>query len=59
MIFNVKISLLIDKAIIFGTMKVAYSLLRPFLYFTTNQFALKFIKMANLIIYFVKICNIY
>ena len=37
----------------------AYSLLRPFLFFTTNQFAQRYIFLANLITYFVNICNIY
>ena len=36
----------------------SHSLLRPFLCFTTNQFAQKFEFLANLITYFVKMCNI-
>ena len=36
-----------------------YSLLRPFLYFTTNQLAQKFKFLANFITYLVDICNIY
>ena len=39
--------------------KVCYSLLCPFLCFTTNQFAQKLKFVANLIKYFVNICNIY
>ena len=36
-----------------------YSLLPPFLCFITNQLAHKFKLVANLITYFVNICNIY
>ena len=36
-----------------------YILLRPFLCFTTNQIAQKLIFLANLITYFVNMCNIY
>ena len=36
-----------------------YSSLRPFLCFTTNQFAQKLKFLANLITYLVNICNIY
>ena len=36
-----------------------YNLLRPFLCFTTNQFAQKFKFFANLMTHFVNICNIY
>ena len=36
-----------------------YSLISFFLCFTTNQFAQKFKILANLIIYYVNICNIY
>ena len=36
-----------------------YSLLRPFLRFSANQFAQKFKFLVNLILYFVNICNIY
>ena len=36
-----------------------YSLLHPFLCFTTNQFAQKFEFLANLITHFVNIYNIY
>ena len=36
-----------------------YSLLRPFLRFSANQFAQNFKLLANLITYFVSMCNIY
>ena len=36
-----------------------YSLLHPFLCFTTNQFAQKLKKMVNLNTYFAIMCNIY
>ena len=37
----------------------SYSLLGPFMCFTTNQFAQKLEFFANLVAYFVNICNIY
>ena len=43
-----------EKKVLFA----AISLLRPFLCFTTNQFALKFKFLANFE-YFVNICNIH
>ena len=45
--------------IFFVHMKIHYSLLRPFLCFTINQFAQKFKCLANLNRYFVHICYIY
>ena len=43
----------------FQTTLVNYSLLRPFLYITTNQPARKFKFLAELITFCVNICNIY
>ena len=39
--------------------KTSYSSLRPFMCFTTNQFAQQFKFVANLITYVVNICIIY
>ena len=48
---NIK-TLGIEDASMFSEYKPVKSLLRPFLYFTTNRYAWKFNFLANLVIYF-------